>query len=331
VRLRDLLSQSAEAPSAPDPDEHHGPDTIDGIFVDVATAQQVPPSWVIRDLIPPGLVFLAGPPKCGKSTVTAAVAALVAEYECKALPPHLSETLKHGPVLWFSAEADAGVIHHMMEDGLGVPPMEPREAILVAKSAWEWRLDDEDALDRLMTWLRRRDPRLVIIDPLRDFHKGEERDSGSMNRLLRPIREWAINHDSAVIIVHHTKKQSDDMRGENLTALDMRGTTALFGIADAVLMLTPKQSGATHIEATFKRAAGWSREVTLATYGTKTAVDHIGDLETQVSVLMASGVTDLSELAERLHVGMAAIIGALNKTAVAATAAKKGQSWTTRK
>jgi len=304
---------------------------IDGIFIDVARAEIVPPSWIIESLIPPGLTFLAGPPKSKKSTITAAAAALVAEYDCGALPPHLSIVRKKGPVLWFSAEALAGEIRHMLEDGLKMGPLEPREMILIAEDPWDFRLDDKDGPVRFLKWLQDRCPRLVIIDPLRDFHSLEEKDSGAMNRLLRPIRQWAVENDAAVMVVHHTKKLADNDRETTYSALDMRGTTALFGIADGVLMLTPRgesHENRLHIQATFKRARGWEKEIVLAAYTDTEAAENISELDTSVHSLISNGVTDVAEIASRLHVGMPEVLGALTR----AKELKKGkQSWTTRK
>ena len=304
---------------------------IDGIFIDVARATLVPPSWILDNLLPPGLTFLAGPPKSKKSTITAAAAALVAQYDCKALPPHLSIASRTGPVLWFSAEALAGEIRHILEDGLKMGKLEPREMILVAECPWDFRLDDPDGLDKLLGWLRERGPRLVIIDPLRDFHALEEKDSGGMNRLLRPIRQWAVENEAAVVIVHHTKKLADKDKETTYSAMDMRGTTALFGIADGVLMLTPKgdpAEGRIHIEATFKRAQGWEKEIVLAAYTPRTveAVENISELDTRVHSLIAAGTTDVAEIAKQLHVGLPEVLNALSRV----QEVKKGKSWTTK-
>lgn len=314
-----------------DDEEFHPPEPIEGIFVDVARAELVPPSWILENLLPPGLTFLAGPPKSKKSTITAAAAALVAQYPCRALPENLSIVRKPGPVMWLSAEALAGEIRHMMEDGLSIGRLEPREAILVAETPWDFRLDDPGAQDKLLYWLGKRDPRLLIIDPLRDFHGLEEKDSGGMNRLLRPIRQWAVKHDSAVIIVHHTKKLED--KETTYSALDMRGTTALFGIADGVLMLTPRgkeSEGRIHVQATFKRAQGWEKEIVLSAYGTQEATEVLSDIDTNVTTLMALGCTDVSEIAARLKIGLPRVLEALARIKVVK---QKGQlkSWPMKK
>lgn len=250
----------------PDQDDEqlHPAEPIDGVFTPIWQAEVVPPNWVIKDLVPPGLVFMAGPPKCGKSTLTMAITALVSGHVCHTLPPSLSEVTNDGTVMVFSYEATAGELRYMMEHGLKVTGTANDESILIADDPWIFRLDDPGGLEKLLFWLNERQPRLVILDPLRDFHQLEEKDSGQMNRLLRPLRQWAVDHNSAVMVVHHTKKIEDESKG--YAANDMRGTTALFGIADGVLILSPKGEGRTNIKATFKRAKGWERTLEMASY-----------------------------------------------------------------
>jgi hypothetical protein len=265
---------------------------IEGVFTDLGMAQMVPPRWVVRDLLPPGLVFLAAPPKAGKSTFTMALASLVAGFECRALPPFLSQVDNGGPVMIFSYEAGAGELRHMVEVGLKVK-VEPNEAILICDNPWTFRLDDDDGLEQMLHWLDKRDPRLCILDPLRDFHSLEEKDSGGMNRMLRPLRQWAVEHDSCVMIVHHTRKPGEAGANHKFEEADMRGTGALFGIADGVLMLTPRGEDGTHIKATFKRAKGWERTVSIASYDKAgaPATEKIGEVDTLVLKALAEGGT----------------------------------------
>lgn len=241
---------------------------IDGVFQDVATAVIQPPTWVIKDLLPIGLTFINAPPKANKSTLSIVMAAMVAGWECKALPPYLRIVERSGPSLLFSYEATAGEIRHMLEKDLGVTPR-PDASMLVADDPWEFRLDDPDGQGRLLGWLQDRDPRLVVLDPLRDFHQREEKDSGEMNRLLRPLQRWAKDNESAFIIVHHSSKPSGqgvDASKYRYTSNDMRGSSAMFGLADAVLSLTPKADGQLIIHARFKRGRSWERTIQLAAF-----------------------------------------------------------------
>jgi hypothetical protein len=91
-----------------------------------------------------------------------------------------------------------------------------------------------------------------------------------MIRILRPLRKWAVENDSAVILVHHTRKPGQE-RGEtpNYSTADLRGSSAIFGAADGILMFTPlgeRTEGKIRIEGVFKRGASWSSTFVLGAY-----------------------------------------------------------------
>lgn len=254
------------------------------IFVDLGASTKVPPVYVIKDVLPAGIVFLAGPAKSKKSTLLYLLSILVTGEKHEALPPDMMEVLLKGRVVGLSAEASAGEIRYALEDGAGMK-LEPDGMYLVAEVPWEFRLDDDDALQRLLGWLNALQPRLFFVDPLRDFHSLEEKDDGGMNRLLRPIQQWAKKNDACAVIVHHTSKKAKG-DNSNYEAAEMRGTTALFGIADGVLMMTPKSDGVIHIKATIKRGAPWERSVKMGVWGdsqkvslTETAEDLLQHLK----------------------------------------------------
>lgn len=254
-------------------------------FTDLASAAPLPPKWVVENLLPPGLTILGAPPKSSKSTFAMALACLVSDHECLALPPSMRTVRAQGRVLVFSYEANAGELRHMVERGLKV---RLHSGIKVADDPFNWRLDDPDALEALMEWLEGAGleegedvdamrPRLVIFDPLRNFHSLDEKDSGDMIRLLAPLRSWAVDNDAAVLVVHHTRKPSEETKGATYDPLDLRGSGALFGIADAVLMLTPKKSGHLTLSATFKRAPSYEVRFTFGAYGVEDGAEVIDE------------------------------------------------------
>ena len=71
-----------------------------------------------------------------------------------------------------------------------------------------------------------RGARLVILDPLRQFHAGEENDSGTMNRAVVLLRALANRSGAAVVVAHHTSRAAAHM-GFGDTAGASRGSTAL--------------------------------------------------------------------------------------------------------
>ncbi len=71
-----------------------------------------------------------------------------------------------------------------------------------------------------------RGARLVILDPLRQFHAGDENDSGAMNRAVRLLRQLAARSGAAVVFAHHTSRAATQL-GVSDTSGAARGSTAL--------------------------------------------------------------------------------------------------------
>lgn len=267
------------------------------VFTCLGEAEIIPPKWLIKDLLPPGLVFIGAPPKAGKSTFEMILTLLVSGHQCAALPPYLSVVEQSGTVIGFSYEATAGELRHMCEEGLGTMVKDDK-SILIADDPWLFRLDDVDGAARLMGWLEERKPKMCFLDPLRDFHSLDEKDSGDMIRLLRPLQRWAKDHDSALVVVHHTKKKEEG----DYTPNDLRGSSAIFGAADAVIIMTPKPDGMTTISATFKRAASWERTIRIASYGAAAMQPEEGldDVARDVLKLLRGGATSQDGIAKQL-------------------------------
>lgn len=68
--------------------------------------------------------------------------------------------------------------------------------------------------------------RLVILDPIRDFHNADENDATAMKALTRHIASYACSTHAAWLLVHHTNRAAalQDFGG---TADAARGSTAL--------------------------------------------------------------------------------------------------------
>jgi hypothetical protein len=275
---------------------------VEGYFTDVASAAKKPPAWLIDGVLPQGLVFMAGPPKESfKSTITMALAALVAEFQCHALPKDW-KVLEGGPVMIFSHEADAGELRVTLEDGLGVK-LDATEAILVCNRPEDFRLDEEEGQEQLLHWMELRKPSLVIIDPLANFHSIEEKDAGQMIKIIAPLRRWAKDNGACVLIVHHTRKLTDDRQYK---AADMRGTSALFGLCDGILMMSPAQGQYTvQIDGQFKRGKPWNKVVALGAWEMKGRQGGEQLREVDLSILKAirHGYHTMKKLADHTHYG----------------------------
>jgi RecA-family ATPase len=68
--------------------------------------------------------------------------------------------------------------------------------------------------------------RLVILDPVRDFHNADENDSTAMKALARHIASYAISTGAAWLLVHHSSRAAA-LNGFGGSADASRGSTAL--------------------------------------------------------------------------------------------------------
>lgn len=228
------MSHSLEDDGPEDPDDYTLR-PISGHFVDVFAARKVKPKWVIKNVMTTGLTLVIGPAKDAfKTTIEMAFALLIAKKEHAVLPREW-KALLHGPALIFEDESDAGEIREILEDGMGVYS-DPDESIMVAERPHEYRLDDAQSVEQMIHWAEERDVRMIGLGPLANFHNTDEKDASAVMNILRPLRRFAKDTDKALIITHHTRKIEE---GKVYTANDARGSSALFGLCDNILVITP--------------------------------------------------------------------------------------------
>lgn len=268
-------------------------------WVRLGQAEHKPPNWVVPDLLMAGMTVVGGPPKSGKSTFTYGMIATVVGLPCVAYPPWMRNVRNRGPVCVLSAEASASVIRYDIEKQLRCPVPDDVE-VHVSEDPWDFQLDgvpDAEGLTqgqrKLLEWLEWYRPALTVLDPWRDYTDADENDAGQVVRTLRPIRDWHEKNDAAMLLVHHTTKKPHDARTTRNTPQDLRGSGALFGKADGVLMFTPRgdqgDPNPVEIAATFKRGAPWVRLVQPATHDFKGEASEVL-LKMDEDVLMALDV-----------------------------------------
>lgn len=284
-------------------------DTIAGIFTPLGQARMIEPRWTIKDFIPKGVFVFGGPPKSLKSTLLMAASTAVAGYEGKILPKGMDEVVTHGNVVGISYEASAGELAHICVHDLKVK-LEEDERIIIADDPWEFQLDEEDGIQKLLYWLDRKKAKLGWVDPFAEAHSLEENDSRAMIQLIRPLHRWAKANDASFGFMHHCrKKNGDDGMGNIYTPEDLRGSSAIFGKMDGVIMLTPHEepAGLLTIVARFKRGKSWRKDVQFEAYGNKggpSATPHevLDDVARMVLGVVAAGVTNHGEIGKQLRI-----------------------------
>ena len=186
--------------------------------------------WVVDDLLPAGaLALLLGRPKVGKSLLAIDLLACVARGE-----PFLERPTRPGPTLYVPAEDSPAVLRQRLRARLG----DDRDLPLVVLPAdgtldQAVHLDDVASFRRLARTIVDLRPRVVVLDPFREFHRLDENDADTMAALLRPLRQLARGTGTLLVLVHHRGKRGTD------ASLAARGSTAITGAVDLVLAFDP--------------------------------------------------------------------------------------------
>lgn len=196
-----------------------------------------PPKMIVENLIPAGLSILAGRPKRGKSWFALDLALAVASGG----PALGSEKVCRGSVLVGALEDSPARmksrLNRLLGDGETLPAglhlanQLPRigAGLLEALSSWLDAHDDASMIV-LDCYAKIRAPRARGVDPY-------EADYAALEGLQRLALERGI----AVIVIHHTRKAS--VEGDTSPFDAIHGSTAIFGVADAALVIAPSPAG----------------------------------------------------------------------------------------
>lgn len=194
----------------------------------------IPPlNWVIPNLLPPGLTFLAGPPKVGKSWLALDLALAVA---------------RGGAALGAFPCQPAGVIYIALEDSkrrlydrinMIYPDSMPFSLLFRGHLACP-------AMPEFIPWLELqlsqwRNTRLVVVDTFGRISedKGAKAGYKSDYQETAALQELATRHDLNLLMPHHTRK------APSADPFDMvSGTFGVTGAADTLMVMDKKPDDA---------------------------------------------------------------------------------------
>jgi len=185
------------------------------------------PVWTVPNLIPTGLVSLAGKPKVGKSWLALQLAIAVASGGC-----FLGERCSQAPVLYLAFE-DPGRRLQIRINQLGY---EARGWKLRFET--EWRLLNNGGLDDLIAAVDAGDFKLVILDTFgRAVGQLEVKDYSDNVATLAPLQKLASAKGITILLIDHHSKLS---LGEN-PIQDLIGSIGKAATFDALLGLYMEQ------------------------------------------------------------------------------------------
>jgi RecA-family ATPase len=193
-------------------------------------------SWLIPSYIPhPGLVLLIGEPKAGKSFLGLQIAIDVALGRS-----FLGQPISSASVLYLQFDTSETVwrqrLDHLRTEGVTLPSnlffvhpedQPPQVNILSAQT----QVLLKGALDAC-------NPKLVVVDVLRECHNGDEQDSTAMKNVGDAL--MTLFQGRTLLVIHHTHKLNDNYGTPN-PANAARGSSYISGKADAIWLLWNNQ------------------------------------------------------------------------------------------
>ena len=196
---------------------------------ELETKEIEPLRWTVPDILPQGLIILAGAPKSGKSLLIQQISYAVA---------------MGGPVMGKFPSIQGSVLHLALEDSEArfKQRMEAQkkllhdtEAPVALQYATEWSYYPE-AVEDIRAWCEETpDARLIVIDTLGKLFNKEEKTSGNVYR--SEYREMTTFHKiarefkiSVVLITHLNKASSGNNRTDPM--MKITGSAGTSGAAD---------------------------------------------------------------------------------------------------
>ncbi len=161
-------------------------------------------TWLVKDLwARAGVGVIGGAPKCCKSWLGLDLALSVAS----ATPCLGRFAVTHpGPVLLYLAEDSPSVVRTRLAGLCANRDLDLGALPIHVITTWTLRLDLPHDQHRLADAVRQIRPRLLLLDPFVRLHRIDENSAADVSALLGYLRGLQREHDLAVIVVHHARK-----------------------------------------------------------------------------------------------------------------------------
>ncbi len=190
--------------------------------------------WLVEPLWSrAGVGVIGGAPKCAKTWLGLDLAVSVATGS-----PCLDRFVvrEPGPVLAFFAEDSPGAVKERLGGLCESRGLDLGCVDLDIITEPVLRLDLDRDQQRLQNAVHQRRPRLLLLDPFVRLHRSDENSAAEVSGLLAYLRALQREHDLAVIVVHHVRKNgSSSQPGQGL-----RGSGDFHAWLDSALYLSRK-------------------------------------------------------------------------------------------
>jgi len=165
--------------------------------------------YVVEEILPTDSAgLLSGREKSGKGLLALDLCASVALAE-----PFLGRAVKEGPAIYCAAEENIRDVRVRVATRIGARRDAPLYILPLDGSTDDrLQLEDPAGMQRLLGMVETIEPRLLVLDTLRELHASQEDRSDEMGPLLRPVRQLA-HYTGTTVLVNHHQNRSGTFRG----------------------------------------------------------------------------------------------------------------------
>ncbi len=268
--------------------------------IDAATilhTEYPPIDWVVPEYLAPGLTFLVGKPKVGKSWLALQLALSVLTGG-----KMFEKDVKPGRVLILALEDNERRLNDRMKKQNW--HVSPGSVDFMMSDAFREQITALNAGGgkRLLKFIEKNRYRVVIVDTFSRAIQGDQLDAGEMTEAIGPLQQYALNKGVALVIIDHMPKNAptqnpiDHIYG----SVGKAGVTdSLWGLykeqgrAGAKLAITGRDVAETELKLTFDlRGFYWHCE------GVASDVELTAKRKAILDALRDLGRANLKEIAE---------------------------------
>lgn len=221
------------------------------------------PEESVPFILPTGFVLVAGKPGAGKTTFILRLAAMLSENKPLELTPIAMDGGEQfepeapllieqpgGSLVYLAAEGTPETLRYDFETKVlgGDKVSRPKgknstsHRFSFIKNPLPWRIDQEQYRDQILEIIDVMQPTVLVIDPLARFHTVSENET-DLAQIFGMFQQAMYQTKGTLVVCHHMRKGGQEKaprKGERHPVMlrdDIRGTSALSGAADGVIMM----------------------------------------------------------------------------------------------
>lgn len=163
---------------------------------------------------------------------------------------------RQGSVALLEADMGEGYFAYTFQQyalGQGLELKSPLQHSIAYRCTAEVDIRDRGTQERILAELHALEPALVVLDPLRDLHGGNENAAEE----LKPVMDYCLRlrdelHAVVFLIDHLVKPERGGRGSQNPLSYALRGSGSKYGRADSVLIARDVGLGVTELQATHR-------------------------------------------------------------------------------